>query len=128
MQRLESLFIDIVRQAQRERRPTSGAVNRLEVTQEEMSAAMADVLDKLVAAKVETQKPAEAKRPVETIAVEPDRNILNKLTKENPEDLTTSVPKVEQSEPAVQKQDSIKKDILDELLGKSEGAGDSSNG
>lgn len=128
MQKLESLFIDIVRQAQRERRPTSGAVNRLEATQEEMSAAIADVLDKLVAAKVEPQKPAEAKRAVDTVAIEPDRNILSKLTEDSREDLTSSVPEIEQPKPAEQKQDSIKKDILNELLGKSEGPEDDSNG
>ena len=128
MRRLESFFIDIIRQAQKEKRPTSGAVNRLEATQAEMSAAVADVLDRLVAAKVEPQKQAEIKKSVETIEIKPDRSILTKLTEDGGKDLTTPVSKVEQVQPAPQKQDGVKKGILDELVGGQDSAGDNKNG
>ena len=128
MRRLESFFIDIIRQAQKEKRPTSGAVNRLEATQAEMSAAVADVLDRLVAAKVEPQKQAEIKKSVETIEIKPDRSILTKLTEDGGKDLTMPVSKVEQVQPAPQKQDGVKKGILDELVGGQDSAGDNKNG
>ena len=76
MQGLESFFIDIIKQAQQAKRPTSGAVNRIDVTEAERTAAVSDVLDRLVAAKVESGKSAEPQRPAETIKLKPDEDVL----------------------------------------------------
>lgn len=128
MQRLESYFIEVVRQAHKERRPTSGAVNRLEATQAEAAAAVSDVLDRLVSAKVETQKQTEIKKAVETIAIEPDKSILTKLTQSGDEILTTPVSKIDKPADETQKPENIKKSILDELVGRQDLAEDEKNG
>jgi ABC-2 type transport system ATP-binding protein len=117
MQKLESFFIDIVRQAQQQKRPTSGAVNRLEVSDAERAAAISDVLDKLVSAKIEPQKKIEMAE-VETLKITPDYDALSKLTQESGQ-MTEPVVQDRKNEPAQitqpSQQDGIKKDILDEL-------------
>lgn len=114
MQKLESFFIDIVRQAQQQKRPTSGAINRLEGTDAQRAAAMSDVLDKLVAAKVEPQKEAE-RAEVETVKIRPDNDILDKLA-QAPQPMTEPVARDKQDEPLqIERQDEVKKDILEDL-------------
>ena len=115
MQGLESYFIDIIKEAQK-KRPTSGAVNRIEMTELERAAAVSNVLDKLVSAKVERQAATEQVKEVETTPVSPDYDILNNLTKESEQVIETE-PVVPQELDESAKQDEIKKNILDELTG-----------
>ena len=115
MQGLESYFIDIIKEAQK-KRPTSGAVNRIEMTELERAAAVSNVLDKLVSAKVERQAATEQVKEVETTPVSPDYDILNNLTKESEQVIETE-PVVPQEPDESAKQDEIKKNILDELTG-----------
>lgn len=115
MQKLESYFIDIVNQAQIAKRYTAGAVNRLDVNDAQRAAAMSDVLDKLVAARVESQKleKVETAAVVETEKTGTDFGVINQLA-EGP-----SVEMPERVEPKkaedVNVQDGVKKNILDEL-------------
>jgi len=117
MQKLESYFIDIVREAQQARKHTSGAVNRMEVSDTQRAAAMSDVLDKLVAAKIETGKTEKVESPavVETEKVGTDYGVLNQLTQGS--SLQQMPEPVEQFEKPkeLSRQDEIKKNILDEL-------------
>ena len=114
LQKLESFFIDIVRQAQRQKKPTSGAINRLEATDIERAVAISNVLDKLVAAKIEPQKETK-QTEAETVKIKPDYDILGKLAQE-PQQTTKSVSQENKGESAkIERQDDIKKDMLDEL-------------
>ncbi|OQA03825.1 MAG: Fluoroquinolones export ATP-binding protein [Planctomycetes bacterium ADurb.Bin401] len=114
MQKLESYFIDIVRQAQQARKPTSGAVNRLDATDAQRAAAMSDVLDKLVSAKVESPKPDQQE---ETIVVDTpkaaDLNVISQLTQGPSIEMPEKVEPVKKEELTTQQE--IKKNILDEL-------------
>ncbi|PKL48982.1 MAG: hypothetical protein CVV39_03635, partial [Planctomycetes bacterium HGW-Planctomycetes-1] len=114
LQKLESFFIDIVSQAQRQKRPTSGAVNRLEATDAERAAAVSNVLDKLVAAEIEPQR--ETKRTeAETLKIKPDYDVLSELTKE-PQQTTEPVSQEDKDKSAkIDRQDEIRKNMLDEL-------------
>lgn len=115
MQRLESFFIDIIRQAQRQKRPTSGAINRMDATAAERTAAVANVLDRLVAAKVEPDKLTKPPKTVETIELKPDENILSRLTEDEQQD---SAPPPQTTKQQVDKQDrgDVEKGVLDELV------------
>jgi ABC-2 type transport system ATP-binding protein len=114
MQKLESFFIDIVRQAQQQRRPTSGAVNRIEATDAQRVAAVSDVLDRLVAAKIEPQTQKTQQAEAETIKTGPDLDVLSKLAQQASQQITEPVEKPPQeNEP--QFRDDIKKDLLNEL-------------
>lgn len=115
MQKLESYFIDIVRQAQQARKPTSGAVNRLDATDVQRAAAMSDVLDKLVSAKVESPKLEKAE---ETVIVETQKtgtnlNVISQLTQGPSIEMPEKVEPVKKEELTTQQE--IKKNILDEL-------------
>ena len=116
MQKLESYFIDIVSQAQQAKRPTSGAVNRLDATDAQRAAAMADVLDKLVEAKVEQSRPEKIEQPavVETAKSETDYNVISQLTQEQSVQMPEPVEPIEKSR-EIQAQEEVKKNILDEL-------------
>jgi hypothetical protein len=115
MQRLESFFIDIIRQAQRQKRPTSGAINRMDATAAERTAAVANVLDRLVAAKVEPDKLTKPPKTVETIELKPDKNILSRLTEDEQQD---SAPPPQTTKQQVDEQDrgDVEKGVLDELV------------
>jgi ABC-2 type transport system ATP-binding protein len=119
MQKLESFFIDIVRQAQQEKMPTSGAINRLELTQAQRTAAVADILDKLVAAKVEPDKAAEQQKLVETIEIKPAEDVLGRLTTDTDEQKGSELSQQQgiKRQAAEQKRQDIKKEFLDELVG-----------
>ena len=117
MQKLESFFIDIVRQAQQEKMPTSGAINRLELTQAQRTAAVADILDKLVAAKVEPDKAAEQQKPVETIEIKPAEDVLGRLTADEQKGSELSQQQGIKRQAAEQKRQDIKKEFLDKLVG-----------
>jgi ABC-2 type transport system ATP-binding protein len=117
MQRLESFFIDIVRQAQREKRPTSGVVNRMEATAAERTAAVSDVLDRLVAAKVGPDKSAEPKKTVESIELKPDEDVLSRLTEDEQKSTEPLQQQSEERQDDAQKQQDVRKGLLDELVG-----------
>jgi len=118
LQRLESFFIDIVRQAQREKRPTSGVVNRMEVTAAESAAAVSDVLDRLVAARVEPEKLTEPQKVLKPIELKPDEDILSRLTEDEQEDIKPPSQQVEEQQPDIQKQkqQDVGKEFLDKLV------------
>ena len=116
MQGLESFFIGIVRQAQQEKMPTSGAINQLELTQAQRTAAVADILDRLVAAKVEPNKAVEQQKPVETIEIKPAEDVLSRLTGDEQEDSEPPQQQGIKQQTAEQKRQNIKKEFLDELV------------
>ncbi len=128
LQRLESFFIDIVRQAQREKRPTSGVVNRMEVTAAESAAAVSDVLDRLVAARVEPEKLTEPQKVLKPIELKPDEDILSRLTEDEQEDIKPPSQQVEEQQPDIQKQkqQDVGKEFLDKLV--DDRSGDDENG
>ncbi|MBN1787795.1 MAG: ABC transporter ATP-binding protein [Sedimentisphaerales bacterium] len=115
MQRLESFFIDIIRQAQQEKRPTSGAINRLDATVAERTAAVANVLDKLINAKVESGGPAEPQRKVETVRLKPNEDVLSQLTEDTQQD-AMSPSQTAEPRPDQQAREQIEKEVLDELV------------
>ena len=117
MQKLESFFIGIVRQAQQEKMPTSGAINRLELTQAQRTAAVADILDRLVAAKVEPDRAAEQQKPVETIEMKPAEDVLSQLTANERKDSELPQQQGIKQQVAERRQQDIKKGFLDELVG-----------
>jgi len=114
MQKLESYFIDIVRKAQQAKKPTSGAVNRLDVTDAQRAAAMSDVIDKLVSAKVESPKVENTEKlsVVETEKTGTDFSVISQLTQQ-PLKMPEPVEPVKSEEIITQQE--IKKNILDEL-------------
>jgi len=126
MQRLESFFIDIVRQAQREKRPTSGVVNQMEATAADMAAAVSDVLDRLVAAKVEPAESAEPQKIVESIELKPDEDVLSRLTIDKQKDVKPPSQADEKRQEDIQKQQDVSKELLDKLV--DDRPGDNKNG
>jgi ABC-2 type transport system ATP-binding protein len=118
MQKLESFFIDIVRQAQQEKMPTSGAVNQLELTQAQRTAAVADILDRLVAAKIEPDSAAQQRMPVETKEIKQDEDVLSRLAADEQEPSGPSHQQDIRQQTDEQKQQDIKKEFLDKLVGR----------
>jgi ABC-2 type transport system ATP-binding protein len=116
MQKLESYFIDIVNQAQKARKYTSGAVNNLDASDAQRAAAMSDVLDKLVSAKVDSQKLEKVEAPavVETEKTGTDLNVINQLAQGPEPQMPEKVEPVKKPE-NINVQEEIKKNILDEL-------------
>jgi ABC-2 type transport system ATP-binding protein len=116
MQKLESYFIDIVNQAQKAKKYTSGAVNNLDASDAQRAAAMSDVLDKLVSAKVDSQKleKVEASAVVETEKTGTDLNVINQLAQGPEPQMPEAVEPVKKPE-NINVQEEIKKNILDEL-------------
>lgn len=123
MQRLESFFIDIVRQAQRGKMPTSGAVNKMEATAAQRAAAVSDVLDRLVAAKVGPDKSAEPKKAVETIELKPDENVLSRLTEDRQKDIEPPKQQSREQQKDEPKQEDVRKELLDKLVDDQSGDG-----
>jgi ABC-2 type transport system ATP-binding protein len=128
MEKLEAFFIRTVVEAQRQARPTSGAVSTTQIGdflagQE----AKESILDKLVSAPTVEEKPAPAAQTEEparppTAKPEPDRRLLSELTKAAPAAQTEQVTPGSTSEPQrVEKEEpvpdspQVKKNILDEL-------------
>jgi ABC-2 type transport system ATP-binding protein len=123
MQKLESFFIDIIRQAQREKRPTSGVVNRMEATAAQRAAAVADVLDRLVAAKVGPDKSAGPKKAVESLELKPDEDILSKLAEDKQKSTEPLQQQSKERQDDAQKQQDIRKGLLDKLVDGQNSAG-----
>jgi ABC-2 type transport system ATP-binding protein len=126
MQRLESFFIDIVRQAQQEKRPTSGVVNRMEATAAERTAAVSDVLDRLVAAKVEPEKSIEPPKAVKPIELKPDEGILSRLTEVEQKPAQPPQQQSKEQQDDTQKPQDVRKELLDKLV--DDRSGDNKNG
>ncbi|MCD4831954.1 MAG: ABC transporter ATP-binding protein [Anaerohalosphaeraceae bacterium] len=124
MEKLESFFIEIVRQAQQQKRPTSGAVNRVDLTDEDITKTVSDVLDRLVstdlseAAKIEIDSPLK----VESVKVEANEGLLENLTA-TVEPVKIEIEKVEPKQGQAEienERDKVKEDLLDELTGAGE--------
>lgn len=126
LQRLESFFIDIVKQAQREKRPTSGVVNRMEATAAERAAAVSDVLDRLVAAKVEPEKSTEPPKAVKPIELKPDEGILSRLTEVEQKPAQPPQQQSKEQQDDIQKPQDVRKKLLDKLV--DDRSGDNKNG
>jgi len=129
MERLETFFIKTVTAAQEQAQPTSGAVSTTRLgdflTGEP---AKESILDKLVSAPISEQ--AAPKSPateqehiaaVETSSVQPDEQLLRKLTepvKPSPSDAAADRKvKTQEVEHKPPKEQEIKKSILDQLTG-----------
>ncbi len=126
MERLETFFINTVVEAQQQAKPTSGAVSTTQIG-EFLTAekSQASILDKLVAAPVTQEPPAEPPRteqpkPAETKTPQPNRDLLSELSKPTAPAETERTPsKPKASEPVESTEDrQVKRNILDELTGK----------
>lgn len=126
MQGLESFFIDIVRQAQQEKRPTSGVTNRIEATAAERAAAVSNVLDRLVAAKIRPDESAEPKKMVESIELKPAEDVLGRLTGDKQKSIGLPNQQNKEQQRDEQKPQDVKKELLDKLVDDS--SGDDDNG
>ncbi len=130
MDRLETFFIKTVAAAQQQAQPTSGAVSTTKLGDFLTAASVKEnILDKLVSASVSQESSPETPAagrvaPAETPGIEPDEQLLNKLTepvKPSPLDEVVNDKKAK-TEPAEHKaveQREVKKSILDQLTGRS---------
>jgi hypothetical protein len=132
MEKLETFFIRTVAEARKQEQPTSGAISTTEIGDflTAKSQREENILDNLVTAplspttedtSVETDKAADV-APVRTDVV-PDEDFLAKLTQqtETVETAPVTAQQVKQAEPgAVNTPQQIRKDILDELTGRSQ--------
>ncbi len=130
MERLEAFFINTVAEAQRQARPTSGAVSTTQIGAFLQGPQTTEaVLDKLVAAPVAPEKaPAAQKvekhKPIET--AKPDKSVLDSLTKPRgslkPEGLgdgkTNRPTPAPQETEAPRVEEGVKQDVLNALLGR----------
>jgi ABC-2 type transport system ATP-binding protein len=131
MERLEAFFINTVAEAQRQSRPTSGAVSTTQIGDFLQGGKTTDaVLNKLVSAPVSPEKTkkaskAEKTKPVET--AKPDKTVLDSLTTTNVNlkatpagDTATAKPTKGPKETEAPKvEEGVKKDVLNALLGRS---------
>lgn len=127
MDKLESFFIRTVATAQQQAQPTSGAVSTTKIgdflTRKEP---MENILDKLVSAPVSQPEPEPAP-PTEKVAAasgsesRPDENLLSKLTRSRPEPAARGQEaQTEPVKPSAAEHGQIKKNILDQLTGRSD--------
>jgi len=130
MERLESFFIDIVRQAREHKTPTSGVVTSGDLGDVEMAEAVSDVLDRLVTSSKDLRPEplgSASVEPVKAVEIEPDEDLLKQLAS-SPEPVAPE--KIDEKiapQEAESQQDKVKKNILDELTGdreKGKGGGD----
>jgi ABC-2 type transport system ATP-binding protein len=123
MERLESFFIHTVAEAQRQAKPTSGAVSTTQIGEFLAAGAQkASILDKLVGAPepkepvapvTKTEKVVEAQVPRR----EPGKDLLQELTKSTPS--STETPKTEPVETKGQAESQqTRKKVLEDLLGR----------
>jgi ABC-2 type transport system ATP-binding protein len=121
MDKLETFFIKTVAEAQRQARPTSGAVSTTQIGHFlAPEASTESILDKLVSARVSPApppEPAPTKQvvPVDASEPKPDEQLLGKLTEQTEPPTTIPVTKPEPAESKSQQQDKVKKDVLDRL-------------
>jgi hypothetical protein len=89
----------------------------MEATAAERTAAVSDVLDRLVAAKVGPDKSAEPKKTVESIELKPDEDVLSRLTEDEQKSTEPLQQQSEERQDDAQKQQDVRKGLLDELVG-----------
>jgi hypothetical protein len=89
----------------------------MDATDAERTAAVANVLDRLVTAQVAPDKSAQTQRNVETIELKPDENILSRLTEDKQKDTAPPQQPVTEQQTAEQTRQALKKGLLDELVG-----------
>ncbi|MBA7485345.1 Vitamin B12 import ATP-binding protein BtuD [subsurface metagenome] len=131
MDKLETFFIKTVAAAQQLAPTTSGAVSTTQIGGFLASETSPEkILDKLVSARVSQQPPSteppttEQVSPAETSETKPDEKLLSKLTKPakppQPKPVVRDRKvKTEPVEPRAPKPEQIKKNILDQLTGRS---------
>jgi len=129
MQKLETFFIDTVAAAQQRSQRTSGAISTTRIGDFLAAEVVSEsILDKLVAAPVSPEAPAgppETRKvaPAETEGPTPDKRILSKLTEstepvqQGPDRRKAPTQPVQTDTPPPK--DQVKKDVLDELAGRS---------
>jgi ABC-2 type transport system ATP-binding protein len=131
MEKLETFFIRTVAEAREQAQPTSGAISTTQIGDflAAKPSEQENILNKLVSTPV---SPASEETPIETLKVtsvepsrdaEPDKELLAKLTEQSAPVETTPVatpdiPPIAAAPEASQQQ--IRKDILDELTGRSQ--------
>ena len=128
MDKLEEFFIRTVATAQEQKLPTSGAVSTTEIGGFLAEGVRgSDILDELVSAQVDesSQRQADSAQTLEAEPVEVeaghDAGLLEKLTKSSSEPEETDITSVaEPVEMAVEADEDVKQDVLDELAGRSE--------
>ena len=128
MDKLETFFIKTVAMAQLQAQPTSGAVSTTKIGGFLVpETATENILDKLVSAPVSPDTSWETPTteqvvPVESSEPKPDEQLLNKLTRpvkpSQPEPVVRKV-EAEPVESQGPQQEQIKKNILDQLTGRS---------
>jgi ABC-2 type transport system ATP-binding protein len=130
MDKLETFFIKTVASAREQAQPTSGVVSDGTYISDFLTAEHAEksrrnaILDKLVSAHVSPQTPTETPAteqptPVETYESEPDEHLLQELTRKPEPPKPKPVVKPQPVEPEAARQRQNKKNILDELAGRS---------
>jgi ABC-2 type transport system ATP-binding protein len=127
MERLEAFFIDTVTEAQRQARPTSGAVSTTQIGDFLQGGQTTEaVLNKLVSAAASGEKTIAAKKAEKAPVVEtvkPDKGLLDSLTKPKGaalgDGVTTQPSKGPKETEAPRVEEGVKKDVLDALLGRS---------
>jgi len=128
MDRLEEFFIKTVATAQKKRLPTSGAVSTTEIGGFLAEGTdTANILDKLVSATLsptDSQQPSPQTTQTDAAKTKPepeqDTDLLEKLTKTAAEPAGTDIARTtEPVETELPDHDTVKKDILDELTGRS---------
>lgn len=139
MDKLEEFFIRTIAMAQEQKLPTSGAISTTEIGGFLAEGVRrSDILDELVSASVAQTSEGQA-GSAETAETEPaeaeagqDTDLLEKLTKSSTEPDGGDITNVtEPIETVVDEGEDVKRDVLDELTGRSESedtSGDKSSG
>ena len=126
MDKLETFFIKTVEDAQKQARPTSGAVSRMGISDFlAAEAAQESILDKLVSAPVSRRTAQDSSKteqvvPVETSESKPDDKLLNELSKPTEPARPKPVERAEKAgtqpvETETPKPEQVKESILDQL-------------
>jgi ABC-2 type transport system ATP-binding protein len=134
MERLETFFIKTVNTAHLAAQPTSGAVSTTRIGDFLTAPVKENLLDKLVSASVLPGNSSEKQALkqvtlVESLKLEPDEGLLNKLTQKTEQIQTTPVVpqdegKSEQAGPKAEGQKNVDKSILDQLTDRSPETGE----
>jgi ABC-2 type transport system ATP-binding protein len=138
MERLETFFIHTVTEAQKQATPTSGAVSTTQIGAFLTAGSGGEnVLDKLVSAPAAETAPAEPVKtekapPREAVVPQPNKGLLDKLTqpaagpeteRATPAEKPRTTPVETEAETAAKRQQ-IRKNLLDELTGRTAPSGE----
>jgi ABC-2 type transport system ATP-binding protein len=128
MEKLETFFIKTVIEAQQQARPTSGAVSTTQIGEFLTAGGRREnILDKLVSPAEVAQPPSggttpegggttKAVQPRETVTLEPNKDLLSKLTQAAASPQTERVSPAQPVEtPTETRREEVKKGVLDEL-------------